>query len=155
MDSHDQMGTVGEERSSTQLRAEVERTQDDLHHNVRQLNERVNPSRVMSRKRENVTATLGSVKNRVMGVPESVAQSGEGVASSVRETTQGNPLAAGAVALGIGWIIGGLLPVSDAEKQKAAQMVGQAKEHVQPLAEQAAGQVQPALNKVNEAVSPR
>src|SRR5215203_7357270 len=153
MDANDQMGMAGEERSAAQLRVEVERTQDDLHQNVRELNERVNPSRMMSRKKESVTSTFGSAKDKIMGVPDALTP-GDGVASSVRQTTQGNPLAAGAVALGVGWIVGGLLPVSETEKQKAAEMVGQAKEHVQPLADQAAEQVQPALNKVNEAVSP-
>jgi ElaB/YqjD/DUF883 family membrane-anchored ribosome-binding protein len=142
------------ERSPTQLRAEVERTQADLHRNVRELNERANPSRVMARKKESIQGSLSSARERIMGVPGSVAQSGEGVATSVRQTAQGNPLAAGAVALGVGWIVGGLMPVSETEKRKAAQMMEQAKEQVQPLADQAVEQAQPALDKINEAVAP-
>jgi ElaB/YqjD/DUF883 family membrane-anchored ribosome-binding protein len=147
-------GGAAGERSSTQLRAEVERTQADLHRNVRELNERANPSRVMARKKESIQGSLSSARERIMGVPGSVAQSGEGVADSVRHTTQGNPLAAGAVALGVGWIIGGLLPVSEAEKRKAGQVMEQAKEQMQPLAERAAEQAQPALDKINETVAP-
>jgi ElaB/YqjD/DUF883 family membrane-anchored ribosome-binding protein len=143
-----------DDRSSTQLRVEVERTQADLHRNVRELNERTNPSRVMARKKESLQSSLSSARERIMGVPASVAQSGEGAASTVRQTTQGNPLAAGAVALGVGWIIGGLIPVSDAEKRKAGEVVAQAKEQVKPMAEQAVEQAQPALDKVNQAVAP-
>ncbi|MFL6178909.1 MAG: DUF3618 domain-containing protein [Actinomycetes bacterium] len=142
------------ERSPTQLRAEVERTQADLHRNVRELNERANPSRVMARKKESIQGSLSSARERIMGVPGSVAQSGEGVANSVRQTAQGNPLAAGAVALGVGWIVGGLMPVSETEKRKAGQMMEQAKEQVQPLADQAVEQAQPALDKINQAVAP-
>jgi len=142
------------ERSPTQLRAEVERTQADLHRNVRELNERANPSRVMARKKESIQGSLSSARERIMGVPGTVAQSGEGVANSVRQTAQGNPLAAGAVALGVGWIVGGLMPVSETEKRKAGQMMEQAKEQVQPLADQAVEQAQPALDKINQAVAP-
>ena len=145
--------TAGE-RSPTQIRAEVERTQADLHRNVRELNERANPSRVIARKKESIQGSLSSARERIMGVPGSVAESSEGVANSVRHTTQGNPLAAGAVALGVGWIIGGLIPVSETEKRKAGQMVDHAKEQLQPLAEQAAEQAQPALDKINQTVAP-
>jgi len=145
----------GGERTPEQVRADVERTQDDLQRNVRELNDKVNPSRIASRQKEQAQQSLRGMRERVMGVPQSVASTSGGVGTTVRETTQGNPLAAGAVALGVGWIIGGLIPVSQAEKNKAAQLEAQVKQQAQPLMDRAAEQAQPAMDKVNEAVAPR
>jgi ElaB/YqjD/DUF883 family membrane-anchored ribosome-binding protein len=142
------------ERTPAQVRAEAERTQEDLRRNVHELNERANPARVVGRQVEGMQSSLGRMRQRVMGAPQMVAQTGEDASSSIRGQAKGNPLAAGAVALGVGWIIGGLLPVTEAEKSKVSQLGTQAREQAQPLMDKAADQVQPAMDKVNQAVAP-
>ena len=141
-------------RTPEQVRADVERTQGDLQRNVNELNERMNPSRVMARQKETVQSSLSGVRGRIMGMPNAVAQNTSDMQTSVRTKTQGNPLAAGAVALGVGWIIGGLLPVSEAEKTKMTELEEQAKEQVQPVIEKTKEQTAPLIEKANEAVAP-
>jgi hypothetical protein len=78
--------------------------------------------------------------------------------TALRRQTRGNPLAAGAVALGAGWLIGSLLPESRTERQLAAKaeprlaegaaaakdQVSDAAHSVEDAAREAAGKVQEA-----------
>ena len=56
---------------------------------------------------------------------------------AARRQTQGNPLAAGLIAFGTGWLISSLLPASRQEQQLAEQARDKATELGQPLAEKA------------------
>ena len=56
---------------------------------------------------------------------------------AARRQTQGNPLAAGLIAFGTGWLISSLLPASRQEQQLAEQAREKATELGQPLAEKA------------------
>ena len=74
---------------------------------------------------------------------DSAKQSAQNVADSAREMpqqikrqTRGNPMAAGLVALGAGWLLGSLLPASR-EERRAAETV---KQKAQPLMEDAKDQ---------------
>jgi hypothetical protein len=53
----------------------------------------------------------------------------------VKQQTQGNPLAAGLVALGVGALAGSLIPTSRTEKQAARQLADQAEGIVEPVKE--------------------
>jgi Protein of unknown function (DUF3618) len=75
---------------------------------------------------------------------EQVSQAGDraqdalqGAVSGVREQTEGNPLAAGMVAFGAGWLVSSLLPASEAETQAAQRAAEVAREHGGPVVEQA------------------
>ena len=59
-----------------------------------------------------------------------------GVLPVVRQT-QGNPLAAGLIAFGVGWLVSSLLPASEKEKQLAQQAESAVKEHKDALLEPA------------------
>ena len=59
-------------------------------------------------------------------------------AVAVKEKTQGNPLAAGVIAFGAGWLVSSMLPASEKETQLASKAVDTAKEYGQPLAREAA-----------------
>ncbi len=56
---------------------------------------------------------------------------------AARRQTQGNPLAAGLIAFGAGWLVSSLLPASRQEQQLAEQARNKASELGQPLAEAA------------------
>lgn len=54
-----------------------------------------------------------------------------------RSQAEGNPLAAGLVAFGIGWLVSSVLPASQAETKAARQAQDAARTHGGPIAEQA------------------
>jgi hypothetical protein len=56
---------------------------------------------------------------------------------AVRRQTQGNPLAAGLIAFGVGWLVSSLLPASRQEQQLAEQARTTATEVGRPLADKA------------------
>jgi hypothetical protein len=59
--------------------------------------------------------------------------------SAVRRQTRGNPLAAGAVALGAGWLIGSLLPESRSERRSLQRMQPQLAEAAAEARDEARG----------------
>ncbi|UIJ33699.1 DUF3618 domain-containing protein [Allobranchiibius sp. GilTou73] len=125
-----------------QLAADTRRTQDALSQDVTRLTDRVNPQQFVGTRREKVSRGLSSIKDRVMGVGTSAAQaaketaqsaadsaqnaggSAQGAAGSapdaVRDRASGNPIAAGVIAFGAGWLLSSLLPASDTEQKAAA-----------------------------------
>lgn len=87
-------------------------------------------------------------------------------ASDLKRTAQnranGNPLAAGLIALGAGWLLGSLIPASDRERQAAEE----ARDRAQPLlenvqaeakqvAQEARGNLQPAAQEAADSVKTR
>lgn len=129
------------------LRTEIDQTRANLSQNVNALGEAVAPSTIARRQKDKVVGAATGVKDKVMGSAQDTAGSVGGTASGVagsigdtasdvplqaRRKTQGNPLAAGMIALGAGWLLGSLLPASEKERQ-AAQAV---KEQAQPLVEE-------------------
>jgi hypothetical protein len=72
---------------------------------------------------------------------------------AVRRGTQGNPLAAGLIAFGAGWLVSSLLPASEQERKLAGQATDLAKEQLAPIAQQVAQDVQENLREpVQQAV---
>ena len=87
-----------------------------------------------------------SVSGRVAATPE-----------LARRQAQGNPLAAGLIAFGVGWLASSMLPVTETEKQVGARLKDQAsslaepvKERLSEAAQEVAGNLQPT---VQDAVS--
>lgn len=96
------------------------------------------------------TSELGS---RVGDAAGSAQQALASAPSAARRRTRGNPLAAGVVALGAGWLVGSLLPVSERERELAVT----ARERVQDsdMVEQAVGEVKTVAQQVVEEVRPQ
>jgi ElaB/YqjD/DUF883 family membrane-anchored ribosome-binding protein len=125
------------------IRRQIEDTRRELSYDVDALNEKVNPARVMDRRLTAAKGRMTRMKERVMGsahdssshvqgVASNAADSVQGAASSAVETvqqtpdmvvrqTQGNPMAAGLIAFGVGWLVSSLLPATEKEKQLAQQ----------------------------------
>lgn len=125
------------------LRAEIDETRANLSQNVNALGEAVTPSSIARRQTDKVKGTAVGMKNKVMGsahdsagsVGDSVSgltDTAAGVPGEARRKAQGNPMAAGLIALGAGWLVGSLLP-SSAKEREAAQAV---KDKAQPLVEE-------------------
>lgn len=75
---------------------------------------------------ENVSNAAGTALDAVQSAPQ-----------TLQRQAQGNPLAAGVIAFGVGWLVSSLLPTSEKEKQLARQAESAVKEHSQPLVDQA------------------
>lgn len=128
-----------------QIRSEIEATRSDLSSNVNALTDSVRPGSVAKRQADKVTGAVAGLKDKVMGASDSTSTDGS-VSSSlgdVKDTaasvpskaaggTRGNPLAAGIIAFGAGWLLGSLLPASSVEQQAATSL----KDRAAPLTEQ-------------------
>ncbi|MFP5416471.1 MAG: DUF3618 domain-containing protein [Actinomycetes bacterium] len=135
------------------IRRDIERTRADLSDNVNALAENANPANAARRQVDKVKDRAHDLKERVFGDPndpwddgavggvqakasglaEDAAYQVQRTPAKLRRSTQGNPLAAGLIAFGLGALVGGLLPASEAEKDLAQT----AKEKAQPVLDEA------------------
>jgi hypothetical protein len=82
----------------------------------------------------------GSVQNAASSAAGSVQGAAQSAAETVQQTpdmivrqTQGNPLAAGLIAFGVGWLVSSLLPATEKERQLAQQAETAVKENKDAL----------------------
>ncbi len=137
------------------IRADIERTRSELSRDVNALGESVTPGHLARKSADKVKDRAVGLKDRVMGsasdaghatsqgassmaqgassMASSVGDATHGAASTVKAQARGNPLAAGLIALGAGWLLGSLLPASSKEQQ-AAEAV---KDRAAPLLDEA------------------
>ncbi|RBY79845.1 hypothetical protein DQ238_09430 [Geodermatophilus sp. TF02-6] len=97
----------------------------------------------------------GTVQDRAQSAAESVQGAAHSAVETVQQApeaivrqTQGNPLAAGLIAFGVGWLVSSLLPASDKERQLAQQAESTVREHKDTLlapAKQAAQEIREEL----------
>jgi hypothetical protein len=135
-----------------QIREEIEETRASLSQDVNTLADTVNPAHAARRKAASARAAVRGVKDKVMGTAsQSVSGTGSaiqqvkdkvtGAASDsisgtgsaardkmsaaqegLRRQATGNPLAVGLIAVGVGWLVGSLLPASSVEEQAAVKV---------------------------------
>jgi hypothetical protein len=148
-----------------EIQRDIERTRASLSADVDRLNEKVAPSKVVGRRVDHLKRTATSVKDRVMGsagessglhgagdsvssgtasakhavgsAASSVGDAASAAPQTVRRQTQGNPLAAGLVAFGIGWLLSSLPPASERERNVAEIVEDKAGELAEPVKETA------------------
>jgi len=139
------------------IRAEIDRTRGRLSEDVDVLTESVRPSSVAKRTAQRATGRAGRLKETVMGTAHDTTSAGADKAHDVADTVKevpdlarrqarGNPLAAGAVALAAGWLVGSLLPASSAERELAST----AKDKAQPLVDEAKSVAQDTAQGLKE-----
>ena len=146
-------GTTTRSDDPEVIRRDIESTRADLSRNVDALTEKVTPSRVVARKVDRAKDAVGSVKEKVMGSNDNPYDNGamggatekaSSVASSIgdtatsapgraRQKTRGNPLAAGMIAFGVGWLASSLLPATEKEQDAATAVKDKASEHSDTL----------------------
>jgi hypothetical protein len=135
------------------IRRDIETTRADLSRDVDALTEKVSPGRVVARRVDRAKGAMGSVRDKVMGSSEDTYSGGaaggvtdkaSSLASSIgdtassgpsvaRQKTQGNPLAAGLIAFGVGWLASSLVPASQKEQDAATAVKDKATEHSDTL----------------------
>ena len=107
---------------------------------------------------DRVSGTASSAASSVQDAASSAAGTVQDAASSaagavqeapaaIRRQTRGNPLAAGIIAFGAGWLVSSLLPASRREQELADQAKQVAQEKVQPAAQQVAAEVKENLRE--------
>jgi hypothetical protein len=86
----------------------------------------------------------GSVQGAAASAADSVQHAASSAMGAVQQApdtivrqAQGNPLAAGVIAFGVGWLVSSLLPASEKEKQLAQQAESAVREHKDALLEPA------------------
>ena len=151
------------------IRREIEGTQRSLSTDVNALTEKVTPGRIVERRIGRMRSVLGNARDRVMGTAaDHASTAGDKVGSvastaqdkvssaadavseapeSIKRGTQGNPLAAGLIAFGAGWLVSSLLPASEPERRLAGQATDLAREHVAPVAQHAAEELKENLRE--------
>lgn len=146
-----------------QLESNVNQTRDSLHRDVLRLNEQVSPRQFVGTRKEKIKNRAGAIKDRLMGSADDPGQAakdkagsaldsvkdatdsagaklGDAVGSApqvLRKQTEGNPLAAGLIAFGAGWLLSALIPASDAEQQAARKVEQNADGLIEPLQQSA------------------
>lgn len=90
------------------------------------------------------SAAAAGVSDAASGAAGTVQETVQQTPQAVRAQTQGNPLAAGLIAFGAGWLVSSLIPASRHEQDLAEQAKDRAGELGAPLAE-AAGEVRDNL----------
>ena len=92
--------------------------------------------------KDSVTGAAQGAVSTVTGAASSVGDAATGAVGTAKQQAEGNPLAAGLVAFGVGWLVSSLLPASQAEQRAARKAVETAKEQgVVEQAKQAAQEV--------------
>jgi hypothetical protein len=92
------------------------------------------------------SSAAGSVQDAAATAADAVQQAPQQI---VRQT-QGNPMAAGLIAFGVGWLVSSLLPASEKEKQLAQQAESTVREHKDTLLEPA----KQAAQEIGEQLKP-
>jgi len=141
-------------KSTEELNTDLESSRQQLSRNIDELNDKVNPQRVIRRRKDAAVSRMGSVRDRVMGTAsdtrgrassaaggtvtgatETASRVAQGAVGTVEDQTQGSPLAAGLVAFGAGMLISALVPASNKEADAAQRAMDAAREHGQPVTE--------------------
>lgn len=92
---------IGED-SPASIRAEIEKTRERLGETVEALGAQLNPTNLKQRVKDSVReATIGRVQHMASNTRERIAETGRGLAQTIRD----NPLPAAMAAAGLGWLL--------------------------------------------------
>jgi len=97
-----------------------------------------------------VQSAASSAADSVQGAASSAATAVQQAPDTIVRQTQGNPLAAGLIAFGVGWLVSSLLPASEKEKQLAQQAETAIRENKDALLEPA----KQAAQEIGEELKP-
>jgi len=103
------------------------------------------------------SSATGSVQNAASSAADSVQSAASTAVGAVQQApdaalrqTQGNPLAAGLIAFGVGWLVSSLMPASEKEKELAHQAENAVRVHKDAILEPA----KQAAQEIGERLKP-
>jgi hypothetical protein len=98
---------------------------------------------VASTAQDKAGSVASAAQDKVSSAADAVSEAPE----QIRRGTQGNPLAAGLIAFGAGWLVSSLLPASEPERKLAGQATDLAREQLAPVAQHAAEELKENLRE--------
>ena len=104
---------------------------------------------------ERVSARASAARDTAADVASSAADTVRSAPDTVRRRATGNPIAAGLVAFGAGWLLSSLLPASEPEQQVATQVKDFAAEQGRPVARQLGEAGQQVAGELRESAQQR
>ena len=147
-DQAEHQGGRGMGQSAEELRYEIADTRAELGQTLDAIGDRVSPGRMIERRKNRFVLGMRSAKDRIMGTAtdagNAVTDRAQGVGGGIAETAgsavdtvrnapeaarqqaQGNPVMAGAVAFGLGFLVAAAFPPSRTEEQLAEQAMDKA-----------------------------
>lgn len=123
-------------------RREIQTTRSDMGRTLERIEDRVQPANVKERQAQRLRgrwqrtkqSVMGgdgpSTRDRLSGTTDDARQAVQQAPDRLEESTRGNPLAAGLIAVGVGALAGSLLPVSPQERRAAGQLRSELQEPV-------------------------
>jgi hypothetical protein len=126
-----------------QIRRQIEETRASLSEDVNTLADTVNPAHAAKRTAASTRSAVVGLKDKVMGAASQSVSSTTSAAGDktsavhekasaapdrIRRRAAGNPLAVGLIAVGVGWLVGSLLPASSAEERAVADAAATVKD---------------------------
>jgi len=97
-----------------------------------------------------VQGAASSAVDTVQGAASSAADAVQQAPQMLKQQAQGNPLAAGLIAFGVGWLVSSLIPASQKETELAQQAESAVREHKDALLEPA----KQAAQEIGEQLKP-
>ena len=104
---------------------------------------------------DSVGARASAARDTVADTASSAADTVRSAPETVRHRAEGNPLAAGLIAFGAGWLLSSLLPASEPEQRVASQVKDFAVEQGRPVAGQLGEAGQQAAEQLKESAQQR
>jgi Protein of unknown function (DUF3618) len=105
--------------------------------------------------RDTAASAASSARDTAADVASSAVDTVRSAPDTVRRRATGNPLAAGLIAFGAGWLLSSLLPASEPEQQVATQVKDFATEQGRPVAQQFGEAGQQAAQELRESAQQR
>jgi len=155
-------------QGTEELSTDIAQTRNSLASDLDALQDRVSPSAIVERRKAAAKDRMLQVRHRVMGsvhdarnsttsgmssAGSSAQETVEAAQQKAQEKYEGSPLAAGLVAFGAGMVLASLFPAAEREAVAASKVIDAAKEHGQPLLEDAKGQVQQVAQQAGQAAT--
>jgi hypothetical protein len=104
---------------------------------------------------ETISSKASAARDTAASTASSAADAARSAPEMVRRRAEGNPLAAGLIAFGAGWLLSSLLPATEPEQQVASQVKDFATEQGRPVARQLGEDGQEAAQQLRESAQQR
>jgi hypothetical protein len=104
---------------------------------------------------ETISSNASAARDTAASTASSAADTARSAPDVVRRRAEGNPLAAGLIAFGAGWLLSSLLPATEPERQVASQVKDFAAEQGRPVARQLGEVGQEAAQQLRESAQQR
>jgi gas vesicle protein len=136
-----------------EIRSNIEATRRELGTNVDALADKVTPAKIAQRQTDKIKDALGSARDHLVGSASDAGDSLGSASDAVADTAgrakakvEGNALAVGLIAFGVGMLAASLVPASTVEKDLA----GKARDVAQPLVDDVKDAAKDAAQNLKE-----